>query len=295
LKVQHVDKEKCIDCGQCRSECPRTLFTRDLVARKHIYDDPTSQCFGCGHCIAVCPTDAIVYSYDGDSHPIPPAGSVTYDALLGHMAMRRSVRRYTKQPVSREQIEKVLEAIRCSPSASNKRSWSFIVITDPREIKYLAQQTINLFRIFRAILKLSFLIRPFMSPAMKERASRDSTEASIDSVVSDFAKGRDRILFDAPCVIILHSPSYAHMTGVDAGIALTQGVLAAHALELGTCWVGFLIELLHLRKGLRTRLGIPKKERVWGVLTLGHPEPTFRRAPPRDKLRVRWIGDHQTQ
>ena len=43
---------------------------------------------------------------------------------------RRSIRKYTKQPVSDEVLKKLLEAAMCAPSASNRQPWCFVVIND---------------------------------------------------------------------------------------------------------------------------------------------------------------------
>jgi coenzyme F420-0:L-glutamate ligase / coenzyme F420-1:gamma-L-glutamate ligase len=44
---------------------------------------------------------------------------------------RRSVRRYTEQPVPRELIEQVLEAARWAPSPHGRQPWRFVVLTRP--------------------------------------------------------------------------------------------------------------------------------------------------------------------
>ena len=48
---------------------------------------------------------------------------------------RRSIRKYTKQPISKETIRKILEAAMCAPSAGNERPWHFIIIDDPLVLK----------------------------------------------------------------------------------------------------------------------------------------------------------------
>ena len=45
---------------------------------------------------------------------------------------RRSIRKYTGEPVPRELIDRLLEAARVAPSTSNTQSWKFKVVTDPR-------------------------------------------------------------------------------------------------------------------------------------------------------------------
>ena len=43
---------------------------------------------------------------------------------------RRSIRKYTDQPVSEQVVKELLEAAMSAPSAGNQQSWHFIVIND---------------------------------------------------------------------------------------------------------------------------------------------------------------------
>jgi nitroreductase len=52
---------------------------------------------------------------------------------------RKSIRAYTDEPVSREKLEKILEAGRLAPSAGNIEPWHFIVVTDGEKRKILSK------------------------------------------------------------------------------------------------------------------------------------------------------------
>jgi len=52
---------------------------------------------------------------------------------------RRSVRAYMSTPIPKEQLEKILEAARLAPSASNIQPWHFIVVTDPEKRNALSK------------------------------------------------------------------------------------------------------------------------------------------------------------
>mgnify|MGYP000296720865 CR=1 FL=1 len=45
---------------------------------------------------------------------------------------RRSVRKFTDTPVSREEIRNLLEMAILAPSASNLQPWRFVVVDEPR-------------------------------------------------------------------------------------------------------------------------------------------------------------------
>ncbi|MDQ6662719.1 MAG: nitroreductase family protein [Chloroflexota bacterium] len=62
------------------------------------------------------------------------------DNLATLLRSRRSVRKYTSQPVARALLEQILEAARWAPSPHGRQPWRFVVLTR-QEIKlHLAEQ-----------------------------------------------------------------------------------------------------------------------------------------------------------
>jgi nitroreductase len=59
----------------------------------------------------------------------------TWDAIRS----RRNVRQYTDEPIPRDDLERVLEAGRRAPSASNWQPWNFVVVTDREHLVELAK------------------------------------------------------------------------------------------------------------------------------------------------------------
>jgi len=58
--------------------------------------------------------------------------------VLKAIRTRRSVRRYTSAPVSREQIETILEAGRFAPSGKNTQPWRFVIVESEAKRSELA-------------------------------------------------------------------------------------------------------------------------------------------------------------
>jgi nitroreductase len=58
----------------------------------------------------------------------------TWDAIRA----RRNVRDYTDQPISREHLDRILEAGRRAPSSRNWQPWDFVVVTDRDQLRDLA-------------------------------------------------------------------------------------------------------------------------------------------------------------
>jgi nitroreductase len=52
---------------------------------------------------------------------------------------RRNVRQYTDRSIAGEDLERILDAGRRSPSASNWQPWNFVVVTDHAQLTELAK------------------------------------------------------------------------------------------------------------------------------------------------------------
>lgn len=59
--------------------------------------------------------------------------------LLEIMKNRRSIRKYTQEPVGEEKLEKILEAGMLSASSRNKRPWDFIVVQDRETLQKMSK------------------------------------------------------------------------------------------------------------------------------------------------------------
>ena len=115
---------------------------------------------------------------------------------------RRSVRSYESRPVERGKIERLLEAARLAPSASNRQEWRFVVVTDPQRRTALAKAAANQDFVGQA---------PVVIAACAEHDGH---------------------------VMRCGQPSYP----IDVAIAIDHMTLQAVAEGLGTCWIGAFYE-----------------------------------------------------
>lgn len=58
----------------------------------------------------------------------------TWDAIRS----RRNVRSYGQGAIAPEDLDRILEAARRTPSAGNQQAWDFVVCTDPEQLTQLA-------------------------------------------------------------------------------------------------------------------------------------------------------------
>ncbi len=74
---------------------------------------------------------------------ISQRGELNTMDVMEAIKKRCSVRSYQNRPVEREKLDKILEAARLAPSASNRQEWRFIVVQDKETRKRLAQAARN--------------------------------------------------------------------------------------------------------------------------------------------------------
>lgn len=298
MKITGVNEELCTLCGACAEECCADLFSTAMDSGRNsvrmVHQDPHGWCTGCGHCLAVCTRDAILW--EGAEKPLVPAGIehpesyCGYEALLPFLQSKRSVRRYRACIPGREQIAAVLEAMRWAPTGHNLQANRYLAITDRSVLQAITDHTIESFKKFRTVIRLRNLLKPFLPRNLYKVLDSPGLLEGVNTMIYRREQGQDPILFDAPVAIIVYYPNMGALSLLDPAIAFTYGMMAAHSLGLGSCWIGFAIQSLYKNRKMRRRLGVPEDMIVAGVMTLGYPLAVYHRIPPRNPLQVRWLG-----
>ena len=103
-------------------------------------------------CAASLPTLALAA---GEAAPKAPTADEPLDALTA-LQTRRSVRAYTKEPVSDKDLDILLAAAMLAPSAANEQPWDFVVIRDPKTLAAIGG--INHYAAFAAKAPLAILV-----------------------------------------------------------------------------------------------------------------------------------------
>ncbi len=58
--------------------------------------------------------------------------------MLEEIYSRRSIRKYTSEPISRSIIEKIIDAGRVAPSAKNRQPWKYLVYSGEAKARLLS-------------------------------------------------------------------------------------------------------------------------------------------------------------
>jgi nitroreductase len=74
----------------------------------------------------------------------------------------------------------------------------------------------------------------------------------------------------------------------DCALAAQNLMLAAHAVGLGTCWIGFAQSFLNTADGKKA-LDLPAACVPVAPIIVGHPKAAPRPAPRKEPV-IRWVG-----
>lgn len=186
------------------------------------------------------------------------------DRAIDLIKHRRSIRSYTPQPLTSDEVDTLIQAGLHAPSGHNKQSWLFTVVLNPDILTQINE-----------LVKSAFFD---MEPTV------DAPQELHDAKAKVIRQGDAYCFFyHAPCLIIASNVSTVHNGRVDCACALENMFLAAYDMELAACWVNQLHwqdENQALRTYLET-LGIPLSHTICGCGVFGHPGGPIPHAGPR--------------
>ena len=173
-------------------------------------------------------------------------------AMLDCIATRHSTRKFKPELVDDALLAQVIEAGRQAPSGKNKQQNHFLVIRKPAVLDEL----VNLVR--------------------EEFAKMEVTEANSDDMggaIKLSKKGAYVFKYNAPILIVVANKKHYGNNFADTSIAVQNMMLAANALDLGTCWINQLRWLQDnpvILAYLHT-LGLAEDEMPFAALSIGYP------------------------
>jgi nitroreductase len=186
-----------------------------------------------------------------ESHRQPGTYASDGEAALKVIYGRRAVRSYTDQPVSREDVERLLDAAIHAPSAVNSQPWAFVVIQEPGLLTRYADEG-------RTLLQ--------SEPPAVEIAHSAPTE--IQRFREMAADEEFQLFHGAPTLIVIYATS---IHGVpDCFLAAENLMLAARAIGLATCPIGLASPLFN-QAPVKAELQVPADWPVALTIAVGWP------------------------
>ena len=171
---------------------------------------------------------------------------------LEALVTRRSTRNYKPDPVEQEKVDKILEAGRQAPSGGNNQTSHFFVIRNPEVLDKLIVMTEKAFAAMEAT---------------------ENTYASMKHSINASKKGGYVFCYNAPVLIVVANRKDYGNNIADCACTIENMMVAANALDLGSCWINQLkwlnedTEIVEYLRGF----GMKENERVYGAVIIGYP------------------------
>ena len=284
-KEKHVNIEineaKCIHCSLCANICPGEYLILDNNSIK-ANEKSLFGCIQCGNCMMVCPNSCIKITGESISesdvfdlsHDLP-----SFDEVNSLFLKRRSIRKFQKQEIEQEIIDKILQAASTSPMSIPPSETKILVISGFDKVQELADQLVKRFDKFLKIMNpfVLGLFRPFMGKS-KYKIFREFVIPLLKTIIEERKKGKDILFYNAPAVLLFYGTEM-NLDKEDQIIASTYASIAAEAFGLGTCIIGSVVP--GFDEKLKQKYGILKGETLVTAFVLGYSDQKFNRGIKR--------------
>jgi len=201
------------------------------------------------------------------------------EATMKVIQDRRSIREWTEEPISEQDLAMILEAGRHAPSGENAQPWRFIIVRDAetrKKLGALAGGGSN--RRFTA---------EFVTRQMQERFTDLQDEAKKKAAFEKLTSGQvSAFLANAPLNIVVCGKKDVWDMPLDTSAAIENMLLMVTALGLGACWV--IAPCIDIRDEERVKalLNIPEGFKAVSVISVGRPTRPHR---PRPRMPINQI------
>ena len=186
------------------------------------------------------------------------------DPIIQALFDRRSVRAYTGEAISEEEVRTILTAATQAPTAGNQQLYTILRVTDAEKKHALALSCDDQPFIERAALVLVFCAdcrkwyRGFLETGAEPRAP------------------------DVGDLLLAVS---------DANIAAQNAVTAAEALGIGSCYIGDILENIERQREI---LGLPRYVFPAAMLVFGRPTEQQKERPKPERTALEYIVHENT-
>ena len=182
---------------------------------------------------------------------LPKLERSVFESILA----RRSVRSYKPEPVTSDILKTLLEAAIWAPTSMHKAPWGFVIIQNKELLQTLSDRA---------------------KPLFIEELKRNDMNADI------WANTDSNLFHDAGTLILICGRTNSHLPEADCWMAAENLMLAACAMNCGTCVIASALPAIRMPE-IKSTLGIPADYTPVAPIIVGYPRaepvPSQRRAP----------------
>ena len=280
-----INKDKCTDCGVCREVCAvlRNMGFPSLEA-----PECRHMCIRCGHCMAICPQSAISIA---DLAPATPVGELPSEQqALDLVRARRSIRVFKQQQIRKQDWEKLIEAVKYTPTGHNTQGIALMIIESADILEEISAIGMSLLKNLSRRINMPVL-RHLYKRMMGERtyatASKLLTFTSCQEEMIE--RGDDPILFHAPALMLFLTQKSEQLGQVHGDLAAHTAAIYAPTLGIGTCYAGIVMLAFSgpgSQSKIRKVVNLPEEYTVSNALMVGYAKHQYRNIPDRKALNI---------
>ena len=190
--------------------------------------------------------------------------------ILQNILTRRSIRTYKSEQILDTELDAIMEAAKYAPSGGNSQTWNFTIVQNEEKLKQLNSH---------------------VREAFKELVVDDTTYRSKITGKKAAESSNYNFYYHAPTLIIVSNDQEYSNAMADSSVSLENIFLAAHSLQIGSCWINQLTwfgDHPAVREVL-TGFGIPENYKICGAAALGYNSGKQPQAAPRKEGTIRII------
>ena len=188
---------------------------------------------------------------------------------------RRAVRNFQPTAVDEHTVRQLLDAAVHAPTAMHLEPWAFVVVQDKGVLRHVSDRAKQVMR-ERTTAHRELLRAPGAAPGGRHIALLDNPDFNV--------------FYDAGTLIVICAKRLGEFVTADCWLAAENVMLAACAMGLGSCCIGFALPALH-EADVKRELGIPEGIDAVAAIIVGVPRGETPVVPRKSPEVLRWISE----
>jgi nitroreductase/NAD-dependent dihydropyrimidine dehydrogenase PreA subunit len=275
-RVITVDPDICNRCGLCIQRFEGYCISEDAGMPVVDYE----VCNVCQKCVAICPSRAFLVN---NTKPlqIERGTPLNPEDLRGLLSRRRSIKIFTNENLLKSTIQDIVGVAKYAPN--QHKNIDAVVVTNKRMLAKIDQSAFRLYkRIYTALFSVKVLTRLF-------RIFSSDLFVIKRKMEYDLFIRKQILKPGTQALVVLVGNAKASVTERSAQYLLATMIIYAESMGIGSCLMDSVKIAMNLNRKLRRDISIDNRQKVLGILALGHSAEKILNIPRGCELNIRWV------
>jgi len=199
-----------------------------------------------------------------------------YDEYIELIKKRRSIRSFTEQEVSKEDIIKIVDAARYAPSGMNFQPWEYLVVSDPKLIEdftHIKPSDIKIPKFIQKKMMNGGKNSKIQSNGIKQAKNAQALIIALGDTRKKLTLPGQRYSFRNGKLKMKKALNIVNVDGLFYSAmanSFMQMITAAASLGIGSQYVTLMSSPLKSKK-VKEALNIPSYMKIYDVAAIGYP------------------------